>query len=115
MKLAFVGSGEKAVTAESAKYFPDMFLVLGDVVGIDENVVQIHDDTNVDHVSENVIHKSLEGCGGVSKPFRHYQPLERPISGSKSRLPFLSGGKSNEMICVLKIDFGVYSCLSWCI
>src|SRR5882724_4598994 len=100
---------------ESAEYFPDMFLMLGDIVRINEDVIQIDDDTNVDHVSENVVHKSLEGCGSVSKPFRHYQPLKRPVSGSKSRLPFFSSGKSDKMIWVPEIDFGVYSCFSWCI
>ena len=113
MKFTFVGSGKKSVSTELAKYFPDMFLVLGDIVGIDENVVQIHDDTNIEHVGENVVHKSLEGCWCISKPFRHYQPFERAISGSKSHLPFFSSGESDEMICMLEIDFGVYSCFAW--
>ena len=115
MKFTFVGMGQKSISMESAQYFPDMFLVLGNIVGIDENVVQIHDDTNVKHVSEDVIHKSLEGCGSVSKPFRHYQPLERPVSGSECSFPFFSSSESDEVICMPEINFGVYSCFAWCV
>jgi len=49
-----------------------MSLVFGNVVRVDENVVQIDDDNDVNHVHENVIHKPLESCWGISKSFRHY-------------------------------------------
>src|SRR5882724_2976093 len=107
MEFTFVCSGKKSVSTESAKYFLDMFLMLSNIVGINEDVVQIDDNTNVDHIHENVIHKSLEGCGGISKPFRHYQPLERPISGSECSFPFFSSGKLNKVICMPEINFGV--------
>ena len=65
-----------AKSMESAEYFPNMGFVLRNVVGIDEDVIQIYDDYDVDHIHENVVHKSLKGCGCISKPFRHYQPLK---------------------------------------
>jgi len=48
------------------KYFLDMSFVFGNVVRIDENVVQIYDDNDVDHIHEDVIHKPLKSCRGVS-------------------------------------------------
>jgi len=53
-----------------------MEFVLGNVVGIDEDVVQIYDDYDVNHICEDIIHKSLKSSRCISKPFRHYQPLE---------------------------------------
>ena len=50
--------------------------VLRNVVGIDEDVIQIYDDYDINHICEDVIHKSLKSGGYISKPFRHYQPLE---------------------------------------
>ena len=64
MELAFVCLGKKSVSAESVKYFPDMFLVLGNIVRINEDIIQIDDDTNVDHICKNVIHNSLERLWG---------------------------------------------------
>ena len=48
--------------AESSEYFPDMSMVFLREVGVDQNVVQIDDNTDVDHIEEDVIHKPLEGC-----------------------------------------------------
>jgi len=64
--------GKKSISAEYAEYFPNMGFVLGNVVRVDEDVVQIYDDYDVDHICENVIHKSLKSGGCISKPFRHY-------------------------------------------
>src|SRR5467141_20297 len=91
VELAFVCKGKKSISAESAKYFSDMSLVFGNVVRVDEDVVQIDDDNDVNHIHEDVIHKLLESRWSISKPFRHYQPLERSIVSSESSLPFVSG------------------------
>src|SRR5882672_7352347 len=48
MELAFVCMGKKSVSAELSEYFPNMSFVLGDVVGIDEDVIQIDDDYDID-------------------------------------------------------------------
>src|SRR5882724_7379182 len=90
MELAFVCIGKKSVSAESAEYFPNMGFVLGNVVGIDEDVVQIYDDYDVNNICENFIHKSLKSGRCISKPFRHYQPLEGTIAGLECSLPFVS-------------------------
>jgi len=52
-----------------------MGFVLGDFVAMDEEVIQIYDDYNINHIYD-VVHKSFKGCRCISKPFRHYQPLE---------------------------------------
>jgi len=61
---------------ESVAYFLNMGFMLGNVVGIDEDVIQIYDDYDIYHINENVIHKYLKISRCISKPFRHYQPLE---------------------------------------
>jgi len=82
MEFAFFSCmGKKSVSVESVEYFPNMTFVLRNIVGIDEDVVQIYDDYDVDHVCENVIHKSLKSGRCISKPFRHYQPLEGTVMG----------------------------------
>src|SRR5882672_2616837 len=70
VELTFVCMGKKPISAESSEYFPNMSFVLGNVVRIDEDVVQVDDDYNVDHIHEDVVHKSLKSCWCISKPFR---------------------------------------------
>ena len=44
MEFEFICMGKKAVSMESVDYFPDMLFVLGEVIGIDQYVVQIDND-----------------------------------------------------------------------
>src|SRR5882672_9321573 len=74
MELAFVCMGKKSISVESLEYFPNMSFMLGNVVRVDEDVVQVDDDYDIDHIHEDGIHKSLKSCWCISKPFRHYQP-----------------------------------------
>ena len=90
MELAFVCMGKKSVSAESAEYFLNMEFVLRNIVRIDEDVVQIYDDYDINHIRENVVHKSLKRSGCISKPFWHYQPFEGTVAGSECSLPFVS-------------------------
>src|SRR5882724_10523931 len=90
MELTFVCTGKKSVSAESAEYFLNVEFVLGNIVGINKDVVQIYDDYDVNHICENVVHKSLKSAGALSKPFRHYQPLKGTVVGSECSLPFVS-------------------------
>jgi hypothetical protein len=60
VKLAFVRPDVQAVLSESAKDFFYVLPVGGEVVGEDEDVVQIDDDTIVKEILENVVHETLE-------------------------------------------------------
>src|SRR5467141_1376018 len=91
VELAFVCTGKKSVSVESAKYFSDVSLMFDNVVRVDEDVVQIDNDYDVNNVREDVVHKPLESRWSISKPFRHYQPLKRSIASSECSLPFVSG------------------------
>src|SRR5467141_3555932 len=115
MELAFVCTGKKSVSAESLEYFPNMSFVLGNVVGIDEDVVQIDDDYDVNHIPEDVVHKSLKSCWCISKPFRHYHPLKGTILGSEGSLPFISRCNTDKMVHVLEVNFGIDLCFLWCV
>src|SRR5882724_13483979 len=99
--------GKKSISAESVKYFSNMSLMFGNVVRVDEDVVQIDDDNDVNHICENVIHKPLKSCWGISKPFRHYQPIKGTITSLEGSLPFVSGCNPNKMVSMPEVDFGV--------
>src|SRR5882724_154986 len=97
MELTFVCMGNKSISTESAENFHNMEYVFRNVVGIHEDVVQIYDDYDLNHICENIIHKSLKSGRCISKPFRHYQPLEGTIKGSECRLPFVSSVRNGNL------------------
>src|SRR5882724_4453483 len=115
VELAFVCTGKQSISVEPPKYFLNMSFVFRNVVRIDENVIQIYDDNDVDHVCEDVIHELLKSCWSISKPFRHYQPLEGTITGLEGSFPLVSGCNPNKMVSMPEVDFGVDLCFSWCI
>jgi len=65
VELAFVGASVKSVLSESSEYFSDVGLVFVEVIGIYQDIVEVDDDGDIQHVREDVIHEVLEGGGGV--------------------------------------------------
>jgi len=49
-----------------------MIPVLRDVIGIDQDVVQVNHYAHIQEVREHVIHEVLESDWGVSQSKRHY-------------------------------------------
>ena len=77
------------------------------VFRVDEDVVEVHNDTDIQHVSKDGVDESLECCGSVSETEGHYQPFIRPIAGAESCFPLVSGCNPDKMVCVLEIYLGV--------
>jgi hypothetical protein len=89
------------------EYFADMFGVILWVIRVDEDVVKVDDDTNVEHVVENIVDEALEGRGSVGKPERHYAPLKGSVSCAEGGFPFISVGDPDKVVRVPEIYFGV--------
>jgi len=41
------------------------------ILGVDEDVVEVDNDTDIEHVSKDGVNKALEGCRGVSEAEGH--------------------------------------------
>jgi len=54
------------------EYFPDVLLVGLHILGVNENVVKVNDDTDMQYVSKDSVDKLLECCRGVSEAKGHY-------------------------------------------
>jgi len=88
--MAFVRTEVKAVLSESAEYFSNMVLMFFGIVGVDKNVVEIDNDTDIKQVTENVVHEALESGRSVRKTKWHNEPFKRAIASTKSSLPFVT-------------------------
>ena len=76
VKLAFPSVGIKAMFPEPAEDFFDMLFVLGQVVRVDEDVVKVDDDTDIEEITEDVVHETLKGRRGIGKSKGHHQPFK---------------------------------------
>ena len=52
--------------------FPDMGRVLFGVIRIHQDVVQVHDYRDVNHIGKDIIHEPLESSRGVREPLGHH-------------------------------------------
>jgi hypothetical protein len=50
---------------------------------VDEDVVDIGDNSDIEKVSECVVDELLIGCRCVCQPYRYHEELVKPILGSK--------------------------------
>jgi len=86
MELALVGLGKESISMESLEYFLNMGFVLRHIVRVDEDVVQINDDCDINHVFKDVVHKSLKSCGYIDKPSGITDHLKQPYQVLQSSI-----------------------------
>ena len=66
----------KAVLAESPKYFLDMSFVLRHIVGVNEDIIKVNDNTDIKHICEDFIHVTLESSRHIGKSEGHHKPFK---------------------------------------
>ena len=94
VELTFARCSIKSISLESPKDFLDLNLVLGHVIRVDEDVIKIYNYTNIQHVTEDVIHKVLKGGGSIGKSEWNNQPFK----GAKGGFPFITISYVNQMV-----------------
>ena len=115
MELTLVGPSIEPVSTGSGKDFPDMGRVLLRIVGVYQDIIQVYYYRDINHVSEDVVHEPLETRQGIGEPLGHHQPLERPIPGPESGLPFVTIGDADEVVGMSQVDLGIDPGLAWSI
>ena len=83
-----------------------MNLVLGHVIRVYEDIIKVYYYTNIQHVTEDVIHKSLKGGGSIGKSKQNYQPFKGAVASAKGGFPFIAIRYANQMVGMMEVDFG---------
>ena len=112
MELTLVSPSIEPVSAESGKDFLDVGRVLLWIVGVYQDIIQVYDYGDVNHIGKDVIHEPLETRQGVGEPLRHHKPLERPVLGLEGGLPFVAIGNMDEVVGMSQVNLGVDPCLA---
>ena len=72
MELTLVSPGIELILMDSGKDLPDMGRVLLQIIGVYQDVIQVYDYGDVNHIGKNIIHEPLETRWGVGESLRHY-------------------------------------------
>ena len=79
--------------------------MLGHVVIVDEDVVEVNYDINIQHVAEDVIHEVLKGCRSIGKSKWNDQPLKGAIASVESGFPFFAFCYVDQVVGMAEVDF----------
>ena len=71
MEIAFVSSSVKTIFSETSEYLPDMFAMEFQIVGVDEDIIQVDNNTDIEHVGEDIVHESLKSGWSIRESERH--------------------------------------------
>ena len=67
------------------------FLMEGGVGRIDEEIVHVDDEPSFgNHITEGVVHETLEGGGGVGEPEEHHGRFEQSLVSNKGCFPLVT-------------------------
>ena len=105
MKETLIGAGVEVMLLEVSENFSDMVSVFFLRVRVDENVVEVHQYTNIKQVAKDIIHEALESGRYVGESERHYTPFEGAIASLESRLPFVTLLDLDQMVGVPEVNF----------
>ena len=83
-----------------------MFLVIVHVLGVYEDIVEVDDYKEVDHIMEYIVHEGLESGWRVCHTEGHDEVFIGAVPGPKSSLPFVSSGNADKIVCSTEVEFG---------
>jgi hypothetical protein len=89
-----------------------MSCVLSRIVRVHEDIIQVHNDVNVQQIGEDGVQEALESGQHVGEAFWDDPELIRAIASAKSSFRFVTGSDPEKMISMSEIEFGIYACPS---
>ena len=103
---AFGGVGVKLLLLKLSVDRPEVLLMLGDGMTIDENVIKIYDQKLTGEGSKHIIHEAHECTQGIRESERHDEPFVEPFEIFKRRLPFIPCPDADLVIPVSEVQLG---------
>jgi len=101
------------VFSEASEHFMDMVMMEIRIIGVDEDVVQVNEDTNIEVVAKNVVHESLKGGWRISESKRLNTPFKGAIVGLECGFPFVTFVDLDKMTGMSEINVREQSCFTW--
>ncbi len=98
------------VLAEPLKDLLNVVVMVGQVPGVDENIIDVDNHKVVEELPEHLVHEFLEDGWGVGKAIRHNKVFIVARRGNEGCLPFITFPDSNEVIRAPQVQLGEDAC-----
>ncbi len=83
-----------------------MVAMVGQVPGVDKDVVDVNYHKAVEELPEHLVHELLEDGGGVGKAIRHHEVLIVAGGSNECCLPLIAFPDSNEVVRTAQVQLG---------
>ena len=80
------------------------------IISVDQDVIQIHNDEDVELLRKDLVDVPLKACWGVRQTERHHLVLEVTVSSPERGLPFVPLSDSHSMVGTGKVELGESFC-----
>jgi hypothetical protein len=97
---------EETMLLESSEDLLDLALMISHVFGVDKDVVEVDDDTDVEHIAEDVVHEVLECGWRISEAERHDKVFEMTVAGAEGGFPLIAFFDAEKVITRSQIELG---------
>ena len=81
------------------------------VFGIDEDIIQIHNDKNIEFFRKDLINVVLECCWSIGQSKKYHLILKVAISGPESSFPLIFFPNSYPLIGTSEVELRELPCL----
>ena len=82
------------------------------IVRVDQDVIKVYYHTDIKHICEDQVDKSLEGSWGIGEAERHHLPFIGAVASVEGGFPLVTLSNVNQMVCMPKINFSIDLCLT---
>jgi hypothetical protein len=96
---------KELVCSESLKYFSQMVEMIGFILNVDENIIEVNHHKFIEKKAEYPIHDSHESAQCVWQFEGHNDPFEKFILRLEGSFSFITRLDANLMISSLQIEF----------
>ena len=78
--------------------------MLRHIVGVNEDIIKVNDNTDIEHICEDFIHITLESSRHVGKSEGHHKPFKRAVVSAECSFPFITVCDADKVVGMSKID-----------
>ncbi len=79
--------------------------MVGQVPGINKDVIYVHYHRAVEELPEHLVHEFLEDGGSIGKAIRHHEVFIMARGSDECRLPLIALPDSNEVVRATQVQF----------
>ncbi len=106
VELTFLSVDVEALSKQAADHLPHLFVMVGQVQQVDEDVIKVDQHIDINDVMEEVVDDGLECCQRIGKSKGHDKGLKEAIAHPEGHLPLVTLLNAHQVVCTTEVKLG---------